>query len=114
MEKTFKRPKILEKDVTKAVRSCLRMLGIFHWKVWQGLGSTKGISDIIALYKGHAIFIEVKGPTGKLSEDQQLFLRDANYHGGIGIVVRSADDIMNAMVLIRSDKIQEAREKYKS
>ena len=112
MAKTFK-PKILEKDVTRSVRAYLNAIGVFHWKVWQGLGSKKGISDIIALWRGKALFIEVKTPTGKLSPGQEGFLLSVNYHGGIGIVVRSVDELMNAMALVKNDKIQEARDKYR-
>lgn len=112
MAKTFK-PKILEKDVTRSVREYLKMMRIFHWKVWQGMGSKPGVSDIIALDTGRAIFIEVKTPTGKLSPKQEEFLFNVNYHGGIGVVVRSVDDMMMVLSMISHGKIQEARDKYR-
>jgi len=112
MAKTFK-PKILEKDVTKSIRAYLKTIGIFHWKVWQGLGSKKGISDLIAIDKGVSMFIEIKTPTGRLSPGQEEFLAEVNYHGCVGIVVRSVDDIMNALALIKRGQLQEARDKYR-
>lgn len=113
MVKTFK-PKVLEKDVTSSVRAYLKAVGIFHWKVWQGLGSTKGVSDMIALDRGQAIFIEIKTPTGKLSPHQEQFLMSVNYNECIGIVVRSVDDIMNALAMIRKGQVQSVRDKYKT
>ena len=112
MEKIFK-PRILEKDITRSIRAYLKTIGVYHWKVWQGLGSKKGISDIIALINGTALFIEVKTPTGKLSPSQEEFLMDVNYHGGIGLVVRSVEDVANAIYLVRQHQAQDARDKYR-
>ena len=41
--------KPLEKDITKAIRKYLSSINIFHWKQWQGLGSTKGTPDIVGI-----------------------------------------------------------------
>jgi len=107
--------KILEKDVTKSVRSYLKAIGMFHWKVWQGLGSTKGVSDIIALHRGTAIFIEIKTPIGKLSPDQRRFLQDVNNNGGLGVVVRSVSDIMDIIIKTRTGiPFSQIREEYAS
>ena len=83
------------------------MNGIFNWKVWQGLGSTKGVADIIGLKRvkvsdlvaagidevGVGMAIEVKTQKGKLSEYQLKFLENWSWHGGIAIVARSVDDV---------------------
>jgi len=93
----MKKPKMLEKDVTKSIRAYLSMRSIFHWKVWQGLGSTKGVADIIGIYKGKPLAIEVKTPNGKLSAHQEAFLGNWRNQGGIAIVARSVDDVINAL-----------------
>lgn len=113
--KSVPKPKILEKDVTRSVRYYLKTIGIFHWKVWQGLGSTKGVSDIIALYRGTAIFIEIKTPIGKLSPDQMQFLQNVNHNGGLGVVVRSINDIMDIITKTRVGiPFSQIREEYAS
>ena len=38
-----------EKEITASIRALLKVFGIFHWKVWQGLGSEKGVSDIVGI-----------------------------------------------------------------
>ena len=64
---------------------------------------TVGISDIIAILpernrklkkrKGVFVAIEVKSPTGKISEEQQQFINSVNANGGIGAVVRNINDL---------------------
>ena len=87
-----KQPKITERDITRQIRGYLKTKGIFHWKVWQGLGSAPGISDIIGLYKGIPLFLEIKTEKGRLSDKQTEFLRKVNDNGGLGVVLRSIDD----------------------
>jgi penicillin-binding protein-related factor A (putative recombinase) len=55
-----------------------------------------GVSDIIGIYKGMPIFIEVKTPKTKnrLSIDQKFFLEKVIKMGGIGIVATSVDDVI--------------------
>ena len=45
-----------------------------------------GIPDILGVYRGRAIAIEVKTPVGVLSVKQRLFLRDWENAGGISLV----------------------------
>ena len=83
----------LEKDITRQIRAYLNMRGIWHFKVWQGLGSQKGVADIIGIYKGAPLAIEVKTAKGKLSEHQAKFLARWVLEGGIAIVARSVEDV---------------------
>lgn len=53
----------------------------------------QGSADIFALKKGKLYALEVKSSTGKLSNDQIGFLENINKNGGIGIVVRSIEDV---------------------
>lgn len=55
----------------------------------------KGVSDLILLKDGKAIFIEVKAPKGVLSEHQKDFGAIVTNAGAEYIVVRSIDDIIS-------------------
>jgi hypothetical protein len=46
----------------------------------------KGTSDIIALYKGVYLAIEVKGVKGKASDEQIAFLESVARAGGVGLL----------------------------
>lgn len=85
--------KVKESDITKEIRDLLSRVGIFHRKIFQTLGSDKGISDILGIYKGRFLAIEVKKPGGKPSQHQKEFLDEVNRHGGIGFVARSAEEV---------------------
>lgn len=58
-----------------------------------------GVSDIIGYFTkgigmtGTAIFIEVKKPDGKISDDQKDFLAEAKKNGCEAFVARSLEDI---------------------
>ena len=89
-----------EKEITAAIRGYLRTVGIFHWKVMQGLGCEKGVPDILGLYKGKMLVIEVKGPRGKLNRNQELFIDRINREGGIAFVARSVADVLKELTNI--------------
>lgn len=91
-----------EKDITQSIRQYLKYRGIFHYKQWQGLGSKRGVSDIIGIFKGRFMAIEVKRQdrlkcpnkcNHKTCRQQWKFLTDVVVAGGIAIVARSADDV---------------------
>jgi len=88
-----------EADITRNVRKLLNYHGIFHSKIWQGMMSAKGISDIIGCYKGRYFAIEVKRPGGKPTSFQEKFLENVKRAGGIAIVARSVDDVIRGLGL---------------
>lgn len=53
----------------------------------------RGVSDILGIWHGKPLAIEVKSKTGKLSDAQKSFLDDFKAHGGITIVARSIEDV---------------------
>ena len=65
-------------------------------------GLPKGFSDLFGFRKsdGKAVFIEVKTPTGRLSEEQKKFLDTMRKYGVIAGVCRSKEDAIN---LIKGD-----------
>ena len=88
-----------EKEITQSIRMLLRTFGIFHWKVWQGLGSQKGVSDIIGIHDGKFFAIEIKTKKGRVNIDQKHFIDMVNMNGGIGFIARSVDDVMEKLHL---------------
>lgn len=53
----------------------------------------KGVADILGIFKGKPLAIEVKTPTGRLSPEQRDFLTEFREQGGIAFIARSVDDI---------------------
>lgn len=87
-----------EADITRAIRSLLKSLGVFHWKQWQGsFSQPKGVSDILGIFKGKPLAIEVKTDRGRVSDAQKDFLKRWNKEGGIGFVARGVDDVIDGL-----------------
>lgn len=53
----------------------------------------KGVSDILGIYEGKFLAIEVKSKTGRLSPEQVWFLAEVKAKGGIAFMARSIDDV---------------------
>ncbi len=85
--------------LTRSVRQLLNAAGIFHWKNFGGLGSAPGLPDICAVYKGRMIALEIKSPRGKTSPQQDEFIRRINEAGGLALVIRSLDDVIDGLGL---------------
>lgn len=96
-------PAELEAEVLRAIRLELpaRLPGLVLWRVAGGYdpaarqryGLVRGCSDLIGIYRGRFIAIEVKRPRGgRVSDEQALFLQLVREHGGIALVARSVDE----------------------
>ena len=86
--------KITENDVKRVVKDYLNIKGYFNFHILQGIGSFKGIPDIIAIKAGRVLFLEIKKPKGKQSEYQKQFQIFIEGHGGEYYIVRSLEDLM--------------------
>ena len=86
---------MLERDVVAAIKKYLASLGsdVFFWKEHGGPYGTSGIPDIICCYRGRFLGLEVKLPTGRLTELQKRALAKINAAGGIARRVESVDDV---------------------
>lgn len=56
-------------------------------------GLCKGSADLIGIYRGRFVALEVKQPGKHPTKDQEIFLGAVNMAGGIAGVVRSPDDV---------------------
>jgi len=88
-------PEPTETEITKSIRQFLKIMGVFCWKQWQGpMSQPKGVADILGIYQGRFLAIEVKRRLGKLSPEQAKFLDRINHEGGIALCARSVDDVI--------------------
>lgn len=101
--------KMVEKDIQDQILDWLkRQKNVFVWRQNAGsmfvdgptgrhgfrAASVQGISDIIGIWKTHAIAIEVKQPKKKPTELQRGFLKDFARAGGVALVVHSLDELI--------------------
>ena len=101
--KRLPKPKIKEADITRQIRQYLDIKGIFHWKQWQGpMSQPKGVSDIIGIYNGRFLAIEIKKPGGALTPMQAAFIMKVNAHGGIGFMATSVNDVIERLNAIKT------------
>lgn len=84
-----------ERYIQKQIKEYLTWTGWFVVKIHQSLGSHKGIADLYALKEGRHVWIEVKTPKGRQSPDQIEFQQMVEANGGIYVVARNVDEVMN-------------------
>lgn len=92
-----------EKETQKLILDYLSAKGYLFWR--NNTGNFKGFykagilgsPDIFVVKPptGQLIGIEVKDVKGKLSEGQELFRDRLNSQGGVYVVARSIDDVIN-------------------
>lgn len=92
-----------EADIQREVMMELSNLGAVAWRNNTGAykaneryvryGLCVGSSDIIGIYQGRFLAVEVKTPKGKLTEAQKNFLNTVNANGGIGFTARRKEDV---------------------
>ena len=111
--KKAKKLSISEKTIETSIIGYLRHSGVLCFKVENGgvfdqkRGAFRfnrgtrylGIPDILGIFKGQPLAIEVKSAKGRLSEHQASFLQDWANHGGIALVARSVEDVIEALKL---------------
>lgn len=70
--------------------------GIYRKK--NSLFQKKGVADILGIYKGRPLAIEVKSAKGVLSIEQREFLEEFIYQGGIGFCARNIRDVETNLI----------------
>lgn len=56
-----------------------------------GVGNPGG-SDFVGVFRGRAVFVEIKTAAGRQSDDQKRFQSAVERHGGIYKILRSTDE----------------------
>lgn len=90
--------KITENDIKLQVKQYLSLKGWFSFPLTAGMGSYKGASDRIAVKDGRVLFIEIKKPGGKQSENQKIFQANLENVGGEYILVKCLEDLINEIM----------------
>lgn len=99
--------KLTEKQIQEQAISLLRACGCWCWlthKVgaFRHRNVRKGVSDILGIWpprSGRLLAVEVKAGKGRLTPEQEAFLREVRDQGGMGIVVRSVDEVVQELGL---------------
>ncbi len=86
-----------ESQITRAIRDTLKLLGIFNWKAWQGPMSTPGVPDILGVWQGRMLGIEVKKPGNKPTPTQQKFIDRINREGGKAFTAYCVEDVIREL-----------------
>ena len=89
--------KITETDIKHQVKEYLDLMRWFSFPLVAGLGSYPGLPDRIAIKGGRILFLEIKRPSGRLSEEQKLFQANMGNVRGEYYVVRSLEDLIEAI-----------------
>lgn len=98
-----------EHDIQSLILEALDRAGALAIRVNSGLVklggrhvrlAPKGTSDIIALYRGWYLAIEVKRPGESLSDEQRAFLVDVEECGGKAVVAYSVEDVVSALAWV--------------
>ena len=80
--------------------------GIFRKQ--QSKFAINGVSDILGIYQGRMLAIEVKRPQNKeRPEHQQHFVNMINRHGGVAFFATSIDDVVKGLSVMREDSSEE-------
>jgi hypothetical protein len=102
-------------QTTKAVIALLSGIGYIVWRnnttgIWDAKKQVfrkhhgrVGIPDVIGYQKktGRFIAVEIKAGKDKLSPEQDFFIKEVNRFGGIAMVVRSVDDLLEQLQTIK-------------
>ena len=71
--------------------------GRLRGAILKGMGTAKGLPDIIVLNEGRAIFLELKAPKGRVTEAQHECHAALKRAGCPVYVCRSIDDVERAL-----------------
>lgn len=67
-----------------------------------GVGNPGG-SDFVGVYRGRALYIEIKTPIGRQSPEQKRFQQCVERHGGMYRILRSVKDAYALLQELRSE-----------
>lgn len=83
----------IESKVQEEIISYLKKNRIYHFR-FQAQSNLNGLPDILCLYKGFFIGLELKREKGGTPTGLQLRkIKTINDNGGIGLIVRSVEEV---------------------
>ena len=101
----FMKQKLLEADIQRQCLDYLKLNKIFHFRQNTGMFLNKndhyyrfgelGCPDIICVMGGTFIGLEIKSENGRQSIHQLDFQKRLEKAGGIYVIIRSLDDLIN-------------------
>lgn len=94
---------MLESKIQKDILNYLRAKRIFHLR-FQAQSNINGIPDVICCYKGLFIGLELKQENGRATELQKRKLDAINNAGGIGLIVKSVEEVEQLFDQIDKEK----------
>lgn len=78
------------------------------WKIHQSMYSGMiGFPDIVCCYKGMFVALEVKDGDNQASKVQELQIRKILKAGGVGVVVRSLEEVQSLVETLEKAKVQD-------
>lgn len=83
---------MLESKIQKEILTYLRKNKIFHIR-FQAQSNINGVPDIICCYKGLFIGLELKQEKGRATDLQMKKLKSINDAGGIGLIIKSLEEV---------------------
>ena len=86
-----------EKQIENSIKKYLASKGVWYIKHFANKFTKVGVPDILACWQGKFVAIEVKTPVGVLSELQKYNLIAIQKAGGISLVARSLEDVMEVI-----------------
>lgn len=84
-------------EPVSAMRMALKAKGIMHGGRWKDAAWADGVADILGIGPAAPIAFEVKSKSGQQRPSQVEFQRRWERAGGRYYIVRSIDDVMEAM-----------------
>ena len=89
----------MEKTITNQILKYLNALpSTYCWKVHGGMYGKAGIADIIGVWNGRCIAVEVKRPGKEPTSLQDDFLYRVAVCGGFAVCAHSVDELRAQMV----------------
>lgn len=82
----------IESDFQRQVISYLKQKRVWFFR-FQAQSNLNGLPDIICLYKGFFIGLELKADKGNPTELQLMKIKTINENGGIGVITNDLSEI---------------------
>ena len=98
---SYSKPKLSETDIKRQVIDYLNIHHIFNYGLLQGIGSYRGLPDRVIHLNGEVIYLEIKLPTGKMSEWQLAFQEQCKVDGIGYYTIHSLEDLQTAIEVLK-------------